>query len=249
MLKEERFDKILKLLSRDEKVNYSGLAQELNVSEDTVRRDIEQLHNNGLLSKVRGGAIPILKNPLSFVDRASYQTDKKEIIALKAQQFIHDGQTIFMDGGTTNCSIAAKLPIGIKLKIITNNIPLVQVLSNHKNIEVILLGGIYNTQTQTTEGVKACEEIGLYIADIYLLGTCAVDSKFGVTASFFGDSGIKTAMSKAAKSIIALANEEKLNAAEPFKVCAIEKVAVLITDLASNDSRLDGYRRKETKIV
>jgi len=249
MLKEERFDKILKMLTRDEKVNYSGLAQELNVSEDTVRRDIEALHNNGLLSKVRGGAIPLLKNPLSFADRASYHTDKKEIIALKARQFIHSGQTIFMDGGTTNCSIAAKLPIDIKLKIITNNIPLVQVLANHKNVEVILLGGFYNTQTQTTEGVKACEEVGLYIADLYLLGTCAVDSKFGVTASFLGDSGIKTAMCRSAKSIIALANEEKLNTTEPFMVCRMEEITVLITDLASNDFRLNGYRRKETKIV
>ncbi|MGE6356410.1 DeoR/GlpR family DNA-binding transcription regulator [Flavobacterium sp. NPDC079362] len=249
MLKEERFAKILETLSKDGRVHFDALAILLEVSEDTIRRDIEALHNNGLLSKVRGGAIPVIKNPLSFVDRAAYVTGKKEVIALKAQQFIEDGQTIFMDGGTTNCSIAAKLPIKSKLTIITNNTSLIPVLENHKNIKLILLGGLYNTQTHTTEGAKACNEISTYIADSYFLGTCAIDSTFGVTATFPGDADVKTAMHKFAKKTLALAVEEKLNTSETFRICSMDEVAVLITELPSTDSKLNSYRNSGIKIV
>lgn len=249
MLKEERFAKILEILSKDGRVQFDTMAVVLEVSEDTIRRDIEALHNNGLLSKVRGGAIPVIKNPLSFVDRAGYVTGKKEVIALKAQQFIEDGQTIFMDGGTTNCSIAAKLPIKSKLTIVTNNTALIPVLENHKNIKLILLGGLYNAQTQTTEGAKACDEISTYVADSYFLGTCGIDSTFGVTASFAGDADVKTAMHKFSKKTFALAVEEKLNTSETFRICPMEEIAVLITELASTDLKLNSYRKSGLKII
>ncbi|WP_281233995.1 DeoR/GlpR family DNA-binding transcription regulator [Flavobacterium gelatinilyticum] len=249
MLKEERFGKILEILSKTGRVQYDTAAAKLQVSKDTIRRDIEALHNNGLLSKVRGGAIPVTKNPLAFVDRAAYMTDKKELIALKAQQFIEAGQTIFMDAGTTNCSIASKLPVDIELTIITNNTALIPVLEHHKNIQLLLLGGKYNPKTQSTEGAKACEEIARYAADWYFLGTCGIDSKIGVTATFIGDADIKTAMHKNAKKTIALALEEKLDLAETFRICPMNEVAVLITELASTDSRLNLYRNKELKLV
>src|ERR1700682_2384555 len=96
MLKEERFNHILKVIKKRGKVFYETLSEDLNISEDTVRRDIESLHNNGLLFKVRGGAISASRNPLSFQDRTLYLPEEKELIALKAQQLIKKGQTIFM---------------------------------------------------------------------------------------------------------------------------------------------------------
>lgn len=249
MLKEERFGRILEILSKDGKVQFDMLAYSLNVSEDTVRRDIEALHNNGLLSKVRGGAIPVTKNPLSFADRASYLTDKKETIALKTQQFIKDGQTLFMDGGTTNCSIAARFPVDLKLTIVTNNIALVSVLSNHKSIKLIILGGSYNADTNTTEGAKVCDEITRYTADFYLLGTCAIDSQFGVTAVFDTDADVKNAMHKNAKKTIALAVEEKLNITDTYRICPMDEISILITELPSSDKKLDSYRNSGLKII
>ena len=95
MLKEERFNHILKVIKKKGKVFYETLSEDLDISEDTVRRDIESLHNNGLLCKVRGGAISISNNPLSFQDRTHYLAKEKELIALKSQQLIKKGQTIF----------------------------------------------------------------------------------------------------------------------------------------------------------
>src|SRR5882757_10079836 len=107
MLKEERFTHILTALKKKGKVNLESLSSALNVSEDTVRRDIESLHSNGLLLKVRGGAISLSKNPLSFQERAYFLSEEKNIVGLKAQRLIKDGQTIFMDGGYTVCAVAS----------------------------------------------------------------------------------------------------------------------------------------------
>jgi DeoR/GlpR family transcriptional regulator of sugar metabolism len=100
MLKEERFSQIFALIKNKGKTNDESLAGELNVSADTIRRDIESLHNNGLLLKVRGGAISLSKNPLSFQDRIQHRLEEKNIIALKALQLIREGQTVFADGGS-----------------------------------------------------------------------------------------------------------------------------------------------------
>lgn len=87
MLKEERFEIILNELKNRKKVKFEDLAMQLNVSEDTVRRDIDALHRNGLLSKARGGAILREKDPLTFQDRQSFLTKEKDIIALKHSGF------------------------------------------------------------------------------------------------------------------------------------------------------------------
>ncbi|MDA6068387.1 DeoR/GlpR family DNA-binding transcription regulator [Flavobacterium sp. AC] len=249
MIKEERFDHILRLLKQKDKVTYDMLAVDLEVSEDTIRRDIELLHNNGLLSKVRGGAIPISKNPLNFQDRASYLSDGKKTIALKARQFIKNGQTVFMDGGTTVCAIAAHLPLNSSLRIVTNNVALVPILSKFKNIEIIVLGGVYNRHTETNLGAKSREEIRNYIADVYFMGACAIQSKFGITSTFNDEAEIKRIMLANAKQIIVLGNIEKINNTESFKVCDLKDINALITDLSSDDSKLDAYRSLGIKLI
>ncbi|MCV9927289.1 DeoR/GlpR family DNA-binding transcription regulator [Flavobacterium sp. LS1R49] len=249
MIKEERFDHILGLLKQEGKVTYDTLALDLKVSEDTIRRDIDLLHNNGLLSKVRGGAISISKNPLNFQDRASYLSDGKQIIALKAQQFIKNGQTVFMDGGTTVCAIASHLPLNSNLRIVTNNIALIPILKKFKDIEIIILGGIYNRHTETNLGSKTCEETRSYIADVYFMGACAIQSKFGISATFNDEAEVKCIMLANSKRTIALGNIEKINNTEPFKVCDLEDINTLITDLPSDDSVLDSYRSLGIKLI
>ncbi|NRF41645.1 DeoR/GlpR family DNA-binding transcription regulator [Pedobacter foliorum] len=249
MLKEERFDHIINLLKRNGKVAYDLLSMELNVSEDTIRRDIETLHGNGLLAKVRGGAILPSRNPLSFQNRTEYLTEGKEVIALKAQQFINKGQTVFMDGGTTICAIAAHLPLDSSFRVVTNNQALIPILSKFKGVEIIVLGGVYNRNTETNTGVKTCEEVKQYVADLYFMGTCAVQSKFGITAVVNEDGEVKQAMLNSSIKKVAFSNAEKLDSVHSFKVCDIQEIDVLITDIPSDDNRLDAYRNLGIKLV
>lgn len=249
MLKEERFEVILTQLKKKKKVMFESLASDLNVSEDTVRRDIEQLHRNGLLSKVRGGAILREKDPLSFHDRQSFLAEEKNVIALKAQQFIKDGMTLFLDGGTTLCAVANYMPATINIRVITNNTSLIPILSTFKGIELILLGGIYDNDLAVTTGNATCHEASRFIADLFIMGTCAIDADFGASATSMTDAETKRTMIRSSKKTIALANQNKLRRTEPLKICDIEDLDVLITDLSADHDELESFRRLNVQIV
>jgi DeoR/GlpR family transcriptional regulator of sugar metabolism len=249
MLKENRFDFILNELKKKKQLTYEWIAAKLDVSEDTIRRDIETLHRNGLLSKVRGGAMLREKNPLTFQDRSHYLRKEKEVIALKAQQFIKNGQTIFMDGGTTNLAIASLFPANLSARIITNNQALVPVIAQHKHIELIILGGRYSQTGAITYGSATCRQVQEFIADLFLMGTCAVDAEAGVSGDFQHDVDVKRAMISASGSVLALANHERLLRKEPFRVCDLDTLDTIITDLPGDHKDLDGFRNADIQIV
>ncbi|WP_300689019.1 DeoR/GlpR family DNA-binding transcription regulator [Chryseobacterium sp.] len=249
MLKEERFEIILNELQNKKKVKFEDLAVQINVSEDTIRRDIDLLHRNGLLSKARGGAIVREKDPLTFHDRQSFLTKEKDIIALKTQQFLKNGMTVFMDGGTTIWAVVNYMPLDIKIRIITNNLSIVPIIEKFKNVELIILGGNYEQDLAVTSGMTTCYEVSKYIADLFIMGTCAVDSSFGISSVSISDGETKKMMVQSSKKTIALASQNKLNQSESFKVCDLRQVSTLITDLDSDDSVLNAYRKPELQIV
>jgi DeoR/GlpR family transcriptional regulator of sugar metabolism len=249
MLKEERFDHILKELAAVHKISYETVATQLNVSEDTIRRDIDILNKSGLLVKVRGGAISPAANPLSFQDRAGVFTEGKNIIALKARQLLKNIRTVFMDGGTTMLALAANLPASSNFRIITNNVALVPILANLPNIDIVILGGSFNRLTNTNIGVLTCEEIKNYRADIYFMGVCSIDSKVGATAAISEDGEVKKAFMKSALKTVVLCNRDKLETTDFFKVCGLDAIDTLITELPSNDKLLDLYRKADLEIL
>lgn len=242
MLKEERFNHILEILKSNGQVLYTNLANELGVSEDTVRRDIELLVKSGLMVKTRGGAIAPNKNPLSFKERSGLFSEGKKRIALKAQQQLSQIRTLFLDGGSTTLAIASSLPINSNIRIITNNLAIPEVLTNHKGVQLIILGGNYDRNTQTTFGIQTCLEVQKFTADLYLMGTCAIDPKFGVTAQVGEDGEVKKFMIRSSRRTLALVNQEKLNTNEYFTVATLDEIDGIITDLDSDDKLLDRYR-------
>jgi DeoR/GlpR family transcriptional regulator of sugar metabolism len=249
MLKEERFEHILKEVRSAHRVFYENLAKDLNVSEDTIRRDIDLLNKSGLLVKVRGGAISPASNPLSFQDRVAAFTEGKEVIALKAQQLLKNARTVFMDGGTTMLALASNFPLNSTFRVITNNVALVPILNNFQGIEIVVLGGSYNRVTKTNVGVLTCQEAEKYQADLYFMGICSIDSRTGVTSAVSEDGEVKRAFVKSSLKTVVLCNAEKLETTDFFKVCAIDNVDTLITDLPSDDKLLDSYRKFDLEIL
>ena len=249
MLKEERFNHILKVIKKKGKVFYEALSEDLHISEDTVRRDIESLHNNGLLLKVRGGAISVSRNPLSFQDRSSYLPEEKELIALKAQQLIKKGQTIFMDGGSTICAIANHLPSNSSFRLVTNNMALVPIISKFRDIELIILGGMHDRDAAINTGVQTRNEVKQYIASLYFMGTCAIQKDFGISAVFQNDGEVKQTMLRNANKTFALVNSSSLNTTEHYKVCDIKDINGMITDLATDDDKLDDFRHLGIRLI
>ncbi|TKC60190.1 DeoR/GlpR transcriptional regulator [Pedobacter hiemivivus] len=249
MIREKRFEHIIASLKTTGTITYSGMSRDLSVSEDTIRRDIDYLHENGLLSKVRGGAISRDKNPLSFQDRTDFLSTEKEVIGMKVQPLLKAGMSVFMDGGTTICAVAECLPTNTSLRVITNNMALVPLLARFRDIEVIVLGGNYDRDTQTNTGARTCDEAAEFVVDLYLMGTCAISKDFGITSAIREDGAVKKAMIKGSKTVVVLSNSNKVGANEPFVVCGLQGINVLVTELPSDDPKLDELRFKNLKII
>jgi DeoR/GlpR family transcriptional regulator of sugar metabolism len=230
MLKEERFQIILKQLGLDQKVYLAGLSTLLSVSEDTIRRDIKELADQGLLKSVRGGAVPHSPGPHHFRDRILYDNEQKQIIAKKALGFLKDDQVVLFDGGTSAMLIAQMLPKDLRLTVITNSFPIASLLEEHEHVEVLFAGGRLLKNSFVTIGSDTIQFFKKFRADICLLGICSIHTELGVTGPHYEESEVKRAMIEASKEVIALASTEKLGTAEAYYVCPTDQLSVIITD-------------------
>jgi DeoR/GlpR family transcriptional regulator of sugar metabolism len=230
MLKEERFQYILDRLSKDQKVTLKTLSKLLNVSEYTVRRDLKELTEQGLLKAVRGGAIPHSPTPHNFADRLNYKSNEKKIIAEKAVALLRPGQVVVFDGGTTALAIAKILPKDLQITVVTNSFPIVNVLEGHPNVDVLFAGGRLYKSAFTAIGHDAIRFFKNVRADIYFMGICSLHPTIGVTTINYEESEVKKAIVEVSKQVVALTPRERINTAEAFFICPLNAVDTIITD-------------------
>jgi DeoR/GlpR family transcriptional regulator of sugar metabolism len=249
MLKQERFQIILDQLGQDQKVLLSDLSSILHVSEDTVRRDIRELSDQGLLKAVRGGAVPHAPGPHRFRDRMQYSNEGKQIIAEKALQFVEDGHVIIFDGGTSAVLIARSLPKTIRLSVITNSFPIASILEEYEHIEVFFAGGKLLKDSYVTVGNDAIQFFGKFRPDICFLGICSIHPELGVTGPNFEESDVKRVMIKSSQKVIALSTLEKLGTAESFHVCPTEDLSVIITDRPEELGEIQVYEKMGIRVL
>jgi len=249
MLKEERFKTILNLLGQDQKVHLAVLSNILNVSEDTVRRDIKELAEQGFLKPVRGGAVPHAPGPFHFKDRIEYGNEQKKVIAKKALAFLKNDQVVIFDGGTSAMLIAQSLPKDIRLTVVTNSFPIASILEEHENVEVLFSGGRLLKKSFVTIGNETIQFFKKFRADICLLGICSIHIDLGVTGPDYEESEVKKAMVDSSREIVALSTIEKLGTAEAYYVCPANQLTTIVTDQPDESEDFDIYRKIGIKIV
>jgi len=247
MLKEERLDFIIKRLHSNQYVKLGELSEALQVSSDTVRRDIEFLATNGLLTKVRGGAIPHSPNAVSFKERMHISEDKKGIIANKALSLIKPGDTVLLDGGTTTYALATLL--NMPLTVITNNIPAAALLAGRKDLEVIIPGGRILPDSQITSGADAIRLLQQLHVDICFIGVCSLHHEIGVSSINYFESEMKRAMIQCSDTIVAIGSHDKIGTAEPFKICEIDVLDTIVTEIEPTHSLFAPYRALTINII
>ena len=247
MLKEERHDFIIKSLRSNQSVKLGELSEALAVSEDTVRRDIEGLAKNRLLTKVRGGAIPHSPNLHDFQERIHVSENEKGIIAQKALTLIKPGDTILLDGGTTTFALAGILDM--PLTVITNNIPVAALLAGRKNMEVIITGGRILSDSQATAGAYAISLLEQSHVDICFLGICSLHHQIGVTSIDYFECEMKRAMVKCADRIVALTGHDKIGTSEAYKICPIDKLDTIITEIDPDNEMFELYRQHNIQVL
>jgi DeoR/GlpR family transcriptional regulator of sugar metabolism len=231
MLKKERQAYILHQVNLHNKVLSSSLCTEINVSEDTIRRDLQELSDEGKIIKVHGGALSHSFNEVSFPISGVYSQNQKRLIAQKAISQIQNGMFILTSGGTTIMELARTLPPQLKATFISGSIPVILEYMHHPNIEVILIGDKISKNSKITVGSEAIAKIKQIKPDLCFLGTNAIDAEHGITDNDWEVVQLKKAMIESSKKVICLSIAEKINTVQPIRVCGLSDIDMLITEL------------------
>ncbi|MBK7433870.1 MAG: DeoR/GlpR transcriptional regulator [Chitinophagaceae bacterium] len=241
MLKRERQAYIVHQVNLHNKVLSASLSNEINVSEDTIRRDLQELSENGKLIKVHGGALSRSFNDISFPASKVYSREKKLIIAQKAIQLIRNGMFVITGGGTTLIEMARLLPVDLSATFISGSIPLIVEYMYHPNIEVIVIGDKLSKNSKITVGADALARISSLKPDLCFLGINAIDIRLGITDNDWDVAQLKKSMIDASQKVVCLTISEKLNTTQAIQVCDLSKIDILITELPGDHPLLKPF--------
>src|SRR6476620_5236360 len=172
MLTEERRQVILDRLGRDGKVVVAELSSSLNVSLDTIRRDLQELADAGLVRRVHGGALPPAVGSGSYAVRREQAPAAKAAIAIATAGLLREGQVILLDAGTTTLEVARHLPPSLRATVITNSPPIAVALAEHPSVELTMLGGTLDKDALALVGAATVDALHAVRADVLILGVC-----------------------------------------------------------------------------
>lgn len=242
MLKKERQAYIIQQINIHNKVLSSDLSTQLDVSEDTVRRDLQELAEEGKLIKVHGGA---LSKSFHFTLESNtiYSQPEKKSIAAKAIELIKDGMMVVLSGGTTIRELVKALPPQLNATFITVSVPIALELLEHPSSEVIFFGNKLLKNAQMSVGAEVVQRLGEIKADLCFLGTNSIDANYGITDLEWEIIEVKRALIKCANKTVSLAISEKLNTIQRLQVCKPDDIDILITELDPDNPLLDAYHK------
>jgi DeoR/GlpR family transcriptional regulator of sugar metabolism len=249
MLTTLRKQQLLSRLKQDGKLIAKELSLEMGVSEDTIRRDLRELAQEGLLQRVHGGALPSSPAVVDFAGREEIRHEGKVAIGRAAAAMIQSGQVVILDGGTTSREIARHIPRELRATVVTHSPTIALELLHHPTIEVILIGGRLFKHSVVAVGAASLEAVGKVRADTFFMGVTGVHPQTGLTTGDFEEAGIKRALSRAAADTYVLASAEKLNAASPYLVVDLAEVTGIITERSVDDALVAPYRDMGLSIV
>lgn len=243
---QKRKQIILEKLNRGGEVDVKLMAAELDISEITIRRDLNQLASDGLLYRTHGGAMRVnpLEIPHEFVNKAAKNVEAKDKICRAAAAQICDGDIIFMDCGSTVFRLCQFIK-GKKIKVITNSIPVVYELQNSL-VSLNIIGGEFNAQRQAVHGTAANEHIARYQATKAFLGVDGI-SPDGLFANSELEADITKAFAAHSAKTYLLCDESKIGKQSYLNFAPLPMINTLITD--SRSEVLAFFRKKGVEII
>lgn len=230
MLAEERRNKLLEVVRSRGFASLLDLAREFEVSESTIRRDLDQLEENGAARRTHGGVFYTGASPKlpHFEERQPAQWDKKQRIAERAAALIQDGETILLDGGTTTYEVAQRL-VGRPLQIVTNSLPVANLFASSATTDLVLIGGYVYPRTGVSLGPYANEMLSRVGVQRTVLSVA------GITERGFHNSNLllvetERAMMRAADQVIVVADSSKFGHQSLAHLCELSEVDRLVVD-------------------
>ena len=251
MLAIERRNTILKRLSVEGKVLVADLAKEFNVTEETIRRDLEKLDNDGLAKKTYGGAVKLdnFNIDLPFHVRKQANVESKEYIASLIANMINDGDYIMLDASTTALYVIKKILNKKNITLITNSIEILLELCNKHEWNILSTGGALKEGGLSLVGYQAEKMISGFHVDLAICSCKGIDDKNGITDSNERDTEIKKAFFKSANKKILAVDSSKFDKASFVKVCSLADVDAIVTDTKPSEIWLDRLKQNDVEII
>ena len=249
MLTEERRQVILEQLQRDGKVVAAELSASLEVSPDTVRRDLRELADAKLLRRVHGGALPAAVGARPYAARLEQAPEAKAAIARATGRLFRSGQVILLDSGTTTLEVARQLPPELEATVITNSPPIAVALADHPSVDVTVVGGMLAKDAHALVGAVTVEALRSVRADILVLGVCSLHPEIGITTTELEESYVKRAMIANAAEVVAVSAADKLGSAAPYVIAPLEELTYVVTEEGASPEQLAGFRAAGVEVV
>ena len=233
MLAIQRLKEIEKILNEKGSVIISTLSKQFNVSEETIRRDLDKLEKTKVLKRVRGGAYLQSETdkqvPLEI--REKIYLEEKHEIANKAIEFIQDGDTLMIDSSTTAVCVAQIVDkYEKKVTVITNSIRVVEVFQDSKWVKIVCVGGSFRKRTKSFIGSQAVNQLETLYANKAFVSCTAVNRKFGVTDDSEREAEIRRKMIANSEETFLIVDRTKFDNLESHLICGLEKINHIITD-------------------
>ena len=230
-MKHNRLQTITELLARRGYMSVVNLAKAINVSDMTIRRDLEILEREGSIRRIHGGAyIELSMLEVDYNIRETVELEKKKSIGNLAFSIIQPGESIYIDAGSTTSFLASSIDDTKRLTVVTHSIVVAQALINRINVETILIGGKLHAGTKSLIGPLAEESVGKFRYTKAFLGTSGVNLTEGLTISTLEEVSIKRSAALNSKQVVVLADSSKFNKEVFAFFLELDQIDILISD-------------------
>lgn len=245
-----RQEKIRFLLQKHGHLTVSELAEKFGVSEMTIRRDLKELAAMGLVQREHGKAVypqnPQVRNAV-FLSRLGEAHKEKLAIGRTAASLIYEGESIILDAGTTTLAIA--LALSKKCIVVTNSLPVAEVLGMRQEITTLLTGGEVQRITYSLMGPMTRESLAGFNADKLFLAATGVNPAKGLSTTSMAESEVKQAMINSAKEVILVAHSEKLGQVYYHSFAKWDKVSKFITDGGADPAMVREIEKNGVEVI
>lgn len=251
LLAEPRRKKILEWLQEEGSARVRDLSAAFEVSEATIRQDLEKLESEGHISREHGGAY--LKTVPHQVETMSLQhvenMDKKQRIGAAAAALVSDGETIILDAGSTTTAIANQLLPRQDMTVITNALNIALILGGHPGFTVHMPGGQFKAPTLSLSGDASVEFFHNIMVGKLFLATAGVSLESGLTYPSFADLQLKQAMIRAASHVYLVADSTKINRTSFTRLGTLDVIHSFITDVDIRDEDVREFERRGIEVI
>ncbi|MFI1168655.1 DeoR/GlpR family DNA-binding transcription regulator [Streptomyces sp. NPDC020801] len=251
MYAAERQQEILRLARDGGRVDVVSLAEEFQVTAETIRRDLKALDRAGLLRRVHGGAIPAgrLDFEPDLTERESTAADEKDRIAKAALAELPTEGTLILDAGTTVARMAAALPLEAELTVVTHSLPIAARLADHPGLQLHLVGGRVRHRTRAAVDAWALRAYGEIRADVLFVAANGFSAEHGLTTPDLAEAAVKRAAIAAARRVVLLADSTKHGQEHFARFGDLGDVDLLITDSGLSPEDAAAIERGGTEVV